>query len=47
MCLVMEKCKKNKIKRKSKKKKKSLNSINYFYIILQTHFTYFHLLYKD
>ena len=40
-----------KIKRKSRKKKKvkennqiSLNLINYFYIFLQTHFTYFFLL---
>ena len=48
------KCEEKKIEEKwkerkseKKKKKKRLNSMNYFYIFFQTHFTYFLLLYKD
>ena len=34
-------------KKIKKKLKIGLNSINYFYMFLQTHFIYFLLLYKD
>ena len=38
-----------KVKRKKLegKLKFGLNSINYFYMFFQTHFTYYHLLYKN
>ena len=40
---------KGKVKRKKKqsKKKKKLKSINYFYMLFQTHFTYLTLWYED
>ena len=46
------KCKEKKIERKNRRKekmkeKKNFKSINYFYMFLQTHFTYFSPLYKD
>ena len=41
--------KKNKEEKQKERKgeKKKLNSINYFYIFIQTHFTYYPLLYKN
>ena len=40
----MEEEKKIERKKKKRKKKKDLKSINYFYILLQTYFTYFYFL---